>query len=161
MRLQSRELMDITAQFPELGSLADLADGIVLDGELVAMLEGKPNLAAIQRRVALRDRNRIELLGKKSPVAYVVFDLLYLRGESIMTKPLFERRVALEEVVREINGAPMILSEAVLTQGCDLFVSAQQLRQEGIMAKLLDGHYATGKRSGLWKKIKPRDLIQD
>ena len=42
VRLQSRELIDITAQFPELGCLAHLPDGTVLDGELVAMEDNDP-----------------------------------------------------------------------------------------------------------------------
>jgi hypothetical protein len=42
-----------------------------------------PCLGAIQRRVQLRDRNRIQLLSRSSPVVYIVFDLLYLRGDSI------------------------------------------------------------------------------
>jgi ATP-dependent DNA ligase len=49
----------------------------------------------------------------------------------------------------------VVLSEAVLAQGCYLFAAAMKLRQEGIMAKFLNGHYAPGRRTGLWKKIKP------
>jgi bifunctional non-homologous end joining protein LigD len=71
-----------------------------------------------------------------------------------MTKPLIERRGKLEEIVDDFNAAPVVLSEAVLTQGRDLFAAAMKLGQEGIMAKLLDGHYAAGRSTGLWKKIK-------
>jgi ATP-dependent DNA ligase len=59
VRLQSRDLIDITAQFPELVCLAHLPDGSVLDGELVAMEANKPCLGKIQGRALLQDRHRI------------------------------------------------------------------------------------------------------
>src|SRR5436190_27877 len=74
VRLQSRELIDITIQFPELGCLAQLLDGTVLDGELVAMEGDKPSLGKIQGRALLLDRHRINFLSQSSPVVYVVFD---------------------------------------------------------------------------------------
>ena len=49
VRLQSRELMDITVQFPELAKLACLAalpTGTVLDGELVILRDGRLSLSA-------------------------------------------------------------------------------------------------------------------
>jgi bifunctional non-homologous end joining protein LigD len=154
VRLQSRELIDITGQFPEMEGLAGLPNGTVLDGELVSVQRGVPCLAAVQRRVQLRNGNRIQLLSQSLPVAFVVFDLLYLRGESIMAKPLVGRRCRLEEIVNDFKGAPVALSEALLTQGRDLFDAAMKLGQEGIMAKVLDGHYAPGRRTGLSKKSK-------
>jgi ATP-dependent DNA ligase len=120
VRLQSRKLVEITAQFPELGGLVELPEGTVLDGELVSVRNGRPCLASVQRRVQLRDRYRIQLLSRSSPVVFVVFDLLYLNGESIMVDPLVERRCKLEEIVDDFKAAPVALSEAVLTQGRDL-----------------------------------------
>jgi bifunctional non-homologous end joining protein LigD len=67
VRLHSRELVEITAQFPELEGLAGLPDGTVVDGELVSMRGGVPSLAAVQSRVKLRDRNRIQLLSRFRP----------------------------------------------------------------------------------------------
>ncbi len=155
--LQSRELMDITAQFPELGSLSELPHGVVLDGELVATVEDRPCLVRIQQRVQLQNRARIDMLSRSSPVVFVVFDLLYLNGRSMMAEPLIERRVRLEQAVREVRGAPLVLSEAVLTQGRDLFAAAARLGQEGIMAKVIDAPYAPGRRTIFWTKIKVRD----
>jgi ATP-dependent DNA ligase len=154
MRLQSRELVDITPQFPELSALAELPDGTVIDGELVSMVEDRPCLAKVQRRVQLQNRTRIQMLSQSSPVVFVVFDLPYVGGASIMAEPLVERRARLEEIIRELHNAPVVVSQAVLTQGCDLFAAAARLSQEGIMAKALDGHYAPGRRTRLWRKIK-------
>lgn len=157
VRLQSREMIDITAQFPELRRLADLPDGTVLDGELVVLIEDRQSLAAILSRVQLLNRERIEMLSRSSPAVFVVFDLLYLSGASIMAEPLIERRAQLEEMVREAKGAPLVLSQAVLTQGCDLFAAAVKYGQEGIMAKAIDAPYAQGRRTRQWQKVKVAD----
>ncbi len=154
VRLQSRELIDITVQFPQLARLAQLPDGTVLDGELVAMERNKPSLAKIQARALLQDRHRIELTSRCSPVVYIVFDLIYLDGEPLVAKPLLERRRHLEQLLSGLHVNQIILSEAVLGQGRDLFQAVQKLGLEGIMAKSLDGHYRPGKRTALWKKIK-------
>jgi ATP-dependent DNA ligase len=154
VRLQSRELIDITAQFPELAGVAQLPDGTVLDGELVAMEENRPSLAKVQSRALLQDRHRIEFMSQSSPVVYVMFDLVYVRGESIMAKPLLERRQELEQLLSGLQPKRILLSQAVLGQGRDLFQAVQKLGLEGIVAKSLDGHYRPGKRTALWKKIK-------
>jgi bifunctional non-homologous end joining protein LigD len=154
VRLQSRDLIDITARFPELGCLTHLSHGTVLDGELVAMEGNKPSLGKVQRRVLLQDRHRIELTSQSFPVVYVVFDLIYLDGKPLVAKPLLDRRRHLEQLLSTFPRDRIILSEAVLGQGRDLFQAAQKLGLEGVMAKCLDGPYRPGKRSALWKKIK-------
>ena len=153
-RLQSRELMDITSQFPELDCLADLPDGTVLDGELVAMDGSRPSLGKIQSRALLQDQHRIDFLSRSSPVVYIVFDLIYVSGASITGKPLLERRRALEQLLCGLRPGQILLSEAVLGQGHDLFHAVENMGLEGIMAKCLDGQYRPGKRTALWKKIK-------
>ena len=154
VRLQSRELINITPQFPELSCLAELPHGTVLDGELLAMESNRPSLGKIQRRALLQDQHRIEFLSRLSPVVYVVFDLVYLDAEPITAKPLLERRRALEQLLSGLRPDRIILSEAVLGQGHDLFKAVEKMGLEGIMAKCLDGHYRPGKRTALWKKIK-------
>jgi ATP-dependent DNA ligase len=144
-RLQSRELVNITAHFPELGGLAELPHGTVLDGDPVAMIKDRPLPGQNQASVQLQNRAQIEMLSRSSPVVFVVFDLLYVAGRSIMVEPLIKRRTRMEETVRELQGAPVVVSEAVLTQGCDLFAAAGRLlSQEGIMAEVIDAPYAPG-----------------
>src|SRR5262245_15340227 len=65
VRLQSRHLLDMTAQFPELAVLRELPGGTVLDGELVCLTHGKPDLSKVQQRVHLQDRNRIRMLSER------------------------------------------------------------------------------------------------
>jgi bifunctional non-homologous end joining protein LigD len=154
-RLQSREEVDITAQFPELASLVQLPPGTVLDGELVIMQDGKPSLAGIQRRVHLLNPGRIEHLSQTAPALYVVFDLLYCRGTSVMATPLTDRRGMLENLVAEFSPANLLVPKSIPRSGCALFDQVIALGLEGIVAKRKDGLYRMGKRSRAWLKIKP------
>ena len=59
--------------------------------------EGRPSFGALQRRMHIASRERsAKRLAKESPVAYVVFDLLWLDGHSLMDLPYAERRERLE-----------------------------------------------------------------
>ncbi len=75
VRLQSRQLTEITNQFPELAGLAQLPSGTVLDGELVVFQNGKPCLQAIQSRALLQNSARIQHLSRMTPAKLMVFDL--------------------------------------------------------------------------------------
>src|SRR5512133_1787149 len=61
VRLQSRQLTEITAQFPELACLRQLPSGTVLDGELVVLQDGRPSLRHIQQRALTQSRTRIQV----------------------------------------------------------------------------------------------------
>src|SRR6267378_2523129 len=157
LRLQSRHGLEVTQQFPELGCLAQLPSGTVLDGELVVFHEGKPVLCEVQRRVLLQNRPRIQLLSRIKPVNYVVFDLLFLKGKSLMAAPLMKRRKALQELITRCQLPGVLVSEWVRGHGLQLFAHVVSLGLEGIMAKHLDGPYLPGKRSRYWLKIKPEE----
>jgi bifunctional non-homologous end joining protein LigD len=66
VRLQRRNLLDATAQFPELGGLGEALAGhkVVLDGEIVGLdPQGRPSFSALQRRGTRRPK-----------VIYMAFD---------------------------------------------------------------------------------------
>jgi ATP-dependent DNA ligase len=156
VRLHSRALLDITAQFPELACLAALPVGTVLDGELVVLRDGRPSLSQIARRVQLRHPGRIRFLGQAAPVLYLVFDLLYCQGTSVMATPLTTRRAQLESLVTPA-GLPQVMAPDRLSRyGCALFEQVVALGLEGLMAKRNDSPYRMGKRSRAWLKIKPK-----
>ena len=156
VRLQSRQLTAMTFQFPEMACLNRLPSGTVLDGELVVLEEGRPSLRQIQRRTFLQNRARIEGLSQRTPVTYMVFDLLYLNGDPLMVAPLHRRREALQRLIQRTTLPGILVSEAVAEHGCQLFAQVARLGLEGIMAKRLDSPYLPGKRSRYWFKIKPK-----
>ena len=154
-RLQSRELVDITAQFPELTALAQLPAGTVLDGELVILRDGRPSLAEMQRRVQLLNPHRIRYDSQATPAIYLVFDLLYCQGASVMSNPLTVRRAQLESLIVRACLPQVMVPESLPRYERALFEQVVAMGLEGVMAKRTDSPYRMGKRSRAWLKIKP------
>jgi len=103
------------------------------------------------RRDHIKDINRIEILSGLIPATYVVFDLLYLNGKSLIHKPLVERRDLLKGLFPLSEN--VIFSESY-TEGKKLFSAVLKKGFEGIMAKEKESPYLPGERSGYWLKIK-------
>jgi bifunctional non-homologous end joining protein LigD len=153
-RLISRNARDVTAAYPELHSLHDrvVALEAVIDGEIVAMDEGRPSFQRLQQRMHVRDTRRVERLAQAIPVTFMAFDLLYLDGEDLTTLALTERRRRLKEVV--VPSENLQLSPVIEGDGRALFEAARQQGLEGIVAKRLDSRYEPGARSRNWLKVK-------
>lgn len=131
---------------PELAAVAQAlpARRLILDGELVALVDGKPSMEALQQRQRSRQSGGVPLL-------LAVFDLLYLDGELLTALPYHQRRGLLEAL--DLPGEAAQLVPAVVGDGDAMraAVTAQDL--EGVLAKRLEGRYQPGKRSRDWLKI--------
>jgi bifunctional non-homologous end joining protein LigD len=155
LRLESRNLNDITDKYPELARI-DRALGsraAVLDGEIVAFDgDGRPSFSALQQRMQLSTREQARRQMKSRPVTYVIFDLLWLEGHSLMELPYSERRELLREL--ELTGDSWQTPEHIVGDGAALLKASAEQRLEGIIAKQLDSPYRPGLRSASWIKIK-------
>ena len=161
-RLVGRSRAVYTERFPELGELDGFPPGTLLDGELVAWKDGKPDFHQTMQRIHTKGEQRIRSLARSSPVAYVVFDLLYRDGAPLLARPLTERRAALEELLAGRAGGPgshVFLSEGVVGSGVDFYERANERGLEGIVAKRLASPYRPGVRSDDWTKLKPRSTV--
>ena len=153
-RLVSRNGRDITVAYPELHDIHRHIDTLpaVLDGEIVVFESSVPSFEKLQSRIHVRGRTEIQRLMKAIPVAYIVFDVLYLDGHDVTMRPYVERRRLLEE---HLSTTPSLqLSPAVRGTGIALFDAAKAQGLEGIVAKRLDSVYETGRRSKAWLKVK-------
>ena len=151
-----RDGADYSARYPELAVLGRLPAGTVLDGELVRWgPEGLSNLGAILKRHHLTHPARIAQASQSQPVCYVVFDLLYLRGRSLLGEPLQRRREALQELLQDLQERYVVFSEGVVGAGQAFFAAVVAQGQEGMMAKHLASGYRPGRRSASWRKVKP------
>jgi bifunctional non-homologous end joining protein LigD len=159
MRLHSRNLLDITPRYPEVGRLnrALSHHRAVLDGEIVALdAEGKPSFGALQRRMHVGSESTVRRLAKEAPVTYVIFDLLWLDGHSLMDLPYSERRARLAEL--ELGeGGRWRVPDYVVGHGEQLLAATDQQGLEGVIAKRLDSPYEPGRRTPCWLKIKNVD----
>ena len=99
LRLESRNLREITSHYPELRALGPelgSTDAIV-DGEIVAFDDaGRPSFERLQSRMHLASESQIKRRMADTPVTYLIFDLLYLDGRSLIDLPYTERRERLE-----------------------------------------------------------------
>jgi bifunctional non-homologous end joining protein LigD len=155
LRLESRNLRDITDGYPEVrGLLRDLGmREAVFDGELVTFdEEGRPSFERLQRRMHVTSPSAVRRLSASTPVVYAIFDLLYLDGRDLMARPYAERRGELEALGL---GGPAWRVPAVHTgQGRGLLKATEAQGLEGVVAKRLDSRYEPGRRTGAWLKIK-------
>jgi ATP-dependent DNA ligase len=152
--LQSRSAKPLGRYFPELV----LPPGrYVLDGEIVVRGEdGHEDFDALGQRIHPA-ASRIERLSVETPAVYVVFDLLAREDESLLERPLSERRAALEELLMDetFAGAPVELMETVTTEQ-----EAQRWLEhaEGAIAKELSAPYRPGERKGTFKVKRVRTI---
>lgn len=149
---RSRNLNNITAQYPELAGLGvALADRqVVLDGEIVAPDEtGRPSFQRLQNRLGVVQRGLAQKRSETAPVVYVVFDILYLDGHDVMTLPYEERRKLLEAL--PLRGDAWRVSPTSVGEGKHLL---EMPGWEGVVAKRLGSAYEPGARSRAWIKIK-------
>jgi DNA ligase 1 len=106
-RLFSRTRDEITESFPELPpALAGIAEGTILDGEIVAWsaTDGAGEsesralpFSTLQQRLGRKKVS--ERLIRDVPVAYLVFDALYANGKLLLDQPLRARRRILDELL--------------------------------------------------------------
>jgi bifunctional non-homologous end joining protein LigD len=154
VRAMSRNDRDVSGSYPELATLAEVAEGhrLVLDGEIVAIGKaGRPDFGLLQQRMHVQ-RPTISLL-RQTPVSFFAFDLLEEDGESLITLPYGERRGRL--AVLELPRPPTIDVPPSFrnVDGEDLLAVATAQDLEGVVAKRLSSRYLPGRRSSDWVKV--------
>ena len=155
IRLQSRNGNDVTPAYPELRALnrALGSRAAILDGEIIAFDEsGRPSFEALQPRMHQRGEGAVRRLMRTIPVTYVVFDLLWLDGHSLMDLSYVERRERLQEL--GLEGEHWRTPELQIGDGTGLLAATRELGMEGVVGKRLDSRYTPGRRDGGWVKIK-------
>ncbi len=154
-RLESRNLNDITGRYPELAGLhaALGSHRVVLDGEIVCFdANGQPSFAALQHRMHIAAEAKARQLAQTSPVTYLIFDVLWLDGYSLMGQPYGQRRQHLAAL--GLDGEHWRIPDHVVGGGAALLAASAAQQREGIVAKRLDSRYEPGRRSSTWVKIK-------
>jgi bifunctional non-homologous end joining protein LigD len=161
-RLTSRLGNDITAVYPDLaGVLADALDGrqAVLDGELVVLsTEGRPDFHQMQFR---HQRGPTADLLRTSPVTFIMFDLLLLGSEPLLTAPYHHRRELLADL--PLTGTRVAAPRHFTADDIDpheLLAVVEEQELEGLVAKRLESRYRPGTRSRDWVK-RPLVKLQD
>lgn len=163
--LFSRNLSDITNAFPELvnavtnvkllssTSLLDIED-FILDGEVMAFQNGKPlHFQELQKR--LHKKNLTEQIMTETPLVYVVFDIMYLNGESLNKKSIKQRK----EILSNMSFKEPIVNSTYRFVDSEqdiiaMFEKSKEIGHEGLVIKDPDSNYHPGKRGRYWIKLK-------
>lgn len=153
-RLVNRRRIDVTSRYPELQMLGNLPPGTVLDGEVVMLKDGKPDFELLQGREHTRDPMQIRFAAARQPVTFIAFDLLYTNFDSVMDRPLTQRRDALRPMIERLASPRVVFSEGITGAGNAYFDAVCERGLEGIVAKRLNSRYLPGKRTDAWIKIK-------
>ena len=155
VRMHGRRRRDLRTRYPELDFLAELPEGTVVEGELVVLRDdGKPDFRAVLSRENA-SASGVAAAARRHSVVYVLFDLLYDRGESLLDRQFHDRRERLQGLVAELKRPRLLAAEGVVGSGLAMFEAAKEQELEGIVAKRLDSPYLPGQRTDAWTKIKP------
>jgi len=146
-RLQSSNLIDVTAKYPELAHFAESvnASSAVVDGELVVLdPEGRPSFELMQQHA--------------TQVAFYIFDVLSVDGHDTISLAYEQRRDLLGRLVEQ--GSNWMVPAHRLGDGAALVAATVDRGLEGVMAKRLGSVYTPGKRTPNWRKVKNRIKVE-
>jgi len=156
----SRNLLDMSNMFPELVEFfAHLkVESLICEGEAIVYDEHTDTFAPFQETVKRRRKHGVEQAAQDLPLKLVVFDVLYLNGESLLGKTHEERRKYLTKLF-DFNNAKKVVAikEVKIETAKELdsyFMENITSGLEGIIAKKPNSTYQPGKRNFNWIKLK-------
>jgi bifunctional non-homologous end joining protein LigD len=151
VKLLTRRGLDWTKKFPTVcAALSKLpAKTALIDGEVVVEGDdGVSSFSLLQQALKSGDDQRM---------AFYVFDLMHLDGHDLKPLPLTARKEALAKLLAQApQRGPIRPSESIDERGSVLLGKACKLGLEGIISKLADAPYHSG-RGHDWIKTKCSD----
>jgi bifunctional non-homologous end joining protein LigD len=141
IRVFTRRGNDWTKRFKKIAEDAwhISAGSAIIDGEVVVpAADGTTDFSVLQN----------ELKGRSTKIVMVAFDLLYLNGYDLRKLPLFERKEHLKKLTAN---TAIQFSESFEVGGREMYQLACKTGLEGVVSKVQDSKYPTG-RSNDWVK---------
>ena len=152
-------MRQITGQFPELVEQANrFNQDLIVDGEIIAFDEGRRlTFFDLQKRLGRKENIPDLFAGPAAdvPVAFVIFDLLWVNGRSLLKTPLRERRDQLGKLILppQFQRASVTAADSA-TKIEQIFHEARRRFNEGLMIKDPESFYLPGTRGMFWFKLK-------
>ncbi|HTT05281.1 MAG TPA: DNA ligase D [Steroidobacteraceae bacterium] len=144
--LRTRKGLDWSERFPEICAAARALPDCILDGEVASLDEsGAPSFQALQSALSS---------GRTAGLVFFAFDALFAEGEDLRALPLRQRKQRLAQLLGEDAG-PLRYVDHFEAEAQTVLQSACRMHLEGIVSKLLDAPYLSG-RVGTWVKSKCR-----
>ena len=142
VKVFTRRGNDWTRRFRKIAHDAFLisASSAIIDGEVVVpAADGTTDFSVLQN----------ELKGKSDKIAMVAFDLLYLNGYDLRKLPLLERKTLLKKLIAK---TAIQFSESFEVDGPEMFKHACGIGLEGVVSKVRDSRYSSGRGNDWVKK---------
>jgi DNA ligase-1 len=155
----------VTKQFPELvEAVKYLPDSFVLDGEILAMKDANVlQFNDLQKR--LNRKNVSKALMAEVPVNFRIYDVLEWNGKDIRQEALTTRQQQINAIINPENASAISQSKALKVDSWEAVNSlreeARSHNSEGLMLKLKQSPYHTGRIKGDWWKWKVDPLSID
>ncbi|AEB96025.1 MAG: ATP-dependent DNA ligase [Metallosphaera sp.] len=157
----SRRMENITNQYIDVVDYVKKfinGDNFIIEGEIVPIDPESGEMRPFQELMHRRRKNDIYQAINEYPVSLFLFDLMLLNGQDYTTRPLLDRRAALESIIKE-NDKVRIASHIMVNDVNKLkeyFYQAVADGAEGVMIKSVspDSVYKAGSRGWLWIKLK-------
>lgn len=150
VRLMSRNQKRIDHSYPEVVDALIRQPDALVDGEVVALTDGVPSFAALQRRMHVLDPSPALL--RSVPVLFYVFDVIHLDGCDVTRLPLTTRKKVLARAFSFRK--PLQKVSHRVGEGEEYYEEVcSQPGQEGLIAKRAGSPYQPG-RSKDWLKFK-------
>jgi bifunctional non-homologous end joining protein LigD len=139
VKVFTRRGSDWTKRFRKIAADAFEINAGFIDGEVVVPgPNGTTDFSVLQN----------QLKGRSTKIVVVAFDLLYLNGQDLRKLPLFERKAHLKTLIAETD---VQFSDSFDIEGKEMFKQACKLGLEGVVSKVRDSRYVSG-RSNEWVK---------
>jgi bifunctional non-homologous end joining protein LigD len=146
VHLRSRNDNDFTSKYPAIcKALAPMPDETVIDGEIVALEDGRPSFNALQNYGS-----------STGPLLYYVFDVMVVAGEDVMGEPLEKRRGLLRSRVLSKLADPIRESPELEATLPDLIHSVKAQGLEGLIAKRRNSRYDLQRSPELTHRYSPK-----
>jgi bifunctional non-homologous end joining protein LigD len=142
VRVFTRRGNDWTKRFKKVADEAwhISAGSAIIDGEIVVpAADGTTDFSVLQN----------ELKGKSTSIVMVAFDLLYLNGYDLRKLPLEERKSHLKKLIAK---TAIQFSESFEVDGPEMFTHACGVGLEGVVSKVRDSRYPSGRGNDWVKK---------
>ncbi|HDQ08482.1 MAG TPA: ATP-dependent DNA ligase [Methanoculleus sp.] len=153
-RMYSRKLEEVTDAIPDVVAMlaAATSHDIILDGEVIAVKDGRP---LPFQYVLRRFRRKHDVASHIEEISLVpnVFDIIWIDGETLIDLPFEERRKRLEKAVEDFVAPQLVSGDAGEIEA--FYRGALEEGHEGIMIKVPSSGYTPGVRGKDWIKIKP------
>lgn len=150
IKIINRHQKDVTNLFPELVTIKEIVkEKVIFDGEIICTKGSSPSFSKLQKRLHLKQKEKITSSSINNPATFICFDIIY-QNKDLTDLPLIKRKT----ILKKYQDNDFFVKTTYTDSGIKLFKEIKKLKLEGIIAKLKTSKYYPDFRTDEWIKIK-------